>query len=85
MTTQTNSLPPVPTHPIAVNVGEPERIASIVGGVLAAGAAVVQRSAATPFLFFTAGLLIYRGVTGRCCVYDKLHLNTAKATHPMDL
>lgn len=77
--------PSVTVDKIAINVGEPERIASIVGGVLAAGAAVVQRSAATPFLFLAAGLLIHRGVTGRCRVYDKLNLNTAKAPEPIEL
>jgi len=70
---------------IPVNVGEKERVASLVGGVLAAGAALVQRSAATPILFLAAGLLIHRGVTGRCQVYDKLQLNTAKAPEPIEL
>lgn len=77
--------PSASANEIAVNVGEPERIASIAGGILAAGAAVVQRSAVTPFLFLAAGLLIHRGVTGRCRIYDKLHLNTAKAPEPIEL
>lgn len=65
---------------LPVNVAEPERIVSLAGGLACASAAVMGRNAATPFLLLAAGLLIHRGVTGRCGVYRKLNLNTAPAT-----
>jgi hypothetical protein len=58
-----------------INVGEPERWLSVIGG----GALVLyglRRSLGSLALAAGGGMLIYRGVTGHCKVYESLGLNS---------
>jgi uncharacterized membrane protein len=68
-----------PVCPPNVNVARSERIASALGGVVAAGYGVHRRSAATPLFLLLGGLLVYRGLSGHCELYDRLGLNTARS------
>lgn len=58
-----------------VNVGDSERAASLVGGVLLGALALQKRS---PLLALAAGGLVYRGAVGRCYLYQALGVNTAE-------
>jgi uncharacterized membrane protein len=59
------------------NISESERAVSAVGGAIIAGYGLSQRNAATPLLLLLGGLLIYRGVSGNCKLYEKLGVNTS--------
>jgi uncharacterized membrane protein len=59
------------------NISESERAVSAVGGAIIAGYGLSQRNASTPLLLLLGGLLIYRGVSGNCKLYEKLGVNTA--------
>lgn len=61
------------------NVANPERAVSAIGGALVALYGLGKRNGATPFLLLLGGMLISRGVTGRCQVYDRLGLDTNRA------
>jgi uncharacterized membrane protein len=61
------------------NVANSERAASAVGGALLALYGLGKRNGATPLFLFLGGLLISRGVTGRCQIYDRLGLDTNRA------
>lgn len=58
------------------NISDSERAVSAVGGAIIAGYGLAQRNAATPLLILLGGLLIYRGVSGNCKLYEKLGVNT---------
>ena len=60
------------------NVGHTERNASIVGGAIAAVAALIFRSPASIPLGLLGAALLYRGTTGRCELYRKLGINTTE-------
>lgn len=63
-----------------VNVGETERLTSLVsgGGLLLNG--LLRRA---PGRLLTGGYLIYRGLTGHCLAYDALNVNTASRTEQL--
>jgi uncharacterized membrane protein len=67
-------------HDSDPNVGAQERKASIIGGAVAAAAAVISRSPASIPLGLLGAALIYRGTTGRCELYRKLGINTTEPT-----
>jgi uncharacterized membrane protein len=60
-----------------INVGEVERIVSVLGGGLLAVTGL--RRGSIPGIAFAAvgGVLAYRGVTGHCAIYDSLGIDTA--------
>jgi uncharacterized membrane protein len=62
--------------PIAPNVGTNERVICALGGLLIAGYGLTRRNASTPILSLIGGLLIKRGLTGQCEVYQKLGVDT---------
>jgi uncharacterized membrane protein len=61
----------------AKNIAESERAVSAIGGAIIAGIALGQRNASTPFLLLLGGLLIYRGVSGHCALYERLGIDTS--------
>lgn len=63
------------------NVGQNERIACVVGGLMIAAFGLARRNASTPILTFLGGLLIRRGVTGQCEAYKKLGVDTNVRLH----
>jgi len=60
-----------------INVGETERLVSLVSGGALALFGLPRRNVAGMALTAIAGELLYRGVTGHCPVYDALDVNTA--------
>jgi uncharacterized membrane protein len=63
-----------------VNVGETERIASVLGGAALAFLGLRRCSLGGLTLAALGGGLIYRGVTGHCSAYTALDINTADDT-----
>lgn len=61
-------------HP---NVGETERLISVLGGGVLALAGLSRRSLGGTLLAAAGGYLAYRGATGNCAVYRGLGLSTA--------
>jgi len=70
------------SRPIAsccpVNVGQSERTISLVAGSALALAGLSRGSLSGMILAATGGSLIYRGVTGKCHLYDAFGINTAE-------
>lgn len=64
-----------------VNVGEQERLVSVVGGGLLALWGLGHKGVFRLGALGLAADLIHRGVTGECVVYKSLGLNTAKQGH----
>jgi uncharacterized membrane protein len=60
-----------------VNIGEQERLISLVGGGLLALAGLARRSVSGLGLAALGGGLVYRGVTGHSSLYDQLGIDTA--------
>jgi uncharacterized membrane protein len=58
------------------NVGETERIASLLGGAALALWGLTRRTPAGIGLALVGAALAYRGATGRCPVYARLGLDT---------
>jgi uncharacterized membrane protein len=57
------------------NVGDAERLLSVIGG----GALALyglRRSLGSLALAIGGGVLVYRGITGRCAIYENLGINT---------
>jgi uncharacterized membrane protein len=63
-------------HAGAPNVGQAERMISIVGGALIALAAL-RRAPWAAVLLALGGVLLYRGTSGTCPLYSALGLSTA--------
>jgi uncharacterized membrane protein len=63
------------------NVGEPERIASGIAGVLLLTAGLARGRKSGWLLALLGSGLIYRGVTGTCKAYDVLGVNTTSLPH----
>lgn len=72
---------PLPRQKEEPNVGQNERIACAVGGLLLAGFGLARRNASTPILTFLGGLLIRRAITGQCDAYKKLGIDTNVRLH----
>jgi uncharacterized membrane protein len=66
------------TAPRAINVGWNERRLSLIGGAGLVLLGLARRSLAGAALAAAGGLLTYRGVTGRCGLYRRLGMNTAR-------
>ena len=60
-----------------MNVGVPERVISVVGGVLLAAYGLSRRSPAGALVALVGGVLAYRGATGHSYLYDALRMSTA--------
>jgi hypothetical protein len=60
-----------------LNVGEAERLGSLLGGGLLALYGLCRRSPGAIGLALAGGYLIYRGLTGHCPLYAALQINTA--------
>ncbi len=58
------------------NVGQPERLASVAGGAALVLTGLSRRSLPGALLALTGGLLIYRGASGHCHLYDALGVDT---------
>ena len=59
-----------------MNVGQPERWVSIIGGGALTAFAVSRRSWPAAILALIGGALLYRGATGHCPVYQAIGANT---------
>src|SRR5438874_12779534 len=64
-----------------LNVGEYERWASVLGGGVLALYGLTRRSWSGFALAALGGMLVQRGVTGRCACYTALGINTADRPH----
>jgi len=65
------------TNLASINVGETERVLSLLGGSALTVAGLSQRSLAGLLLAGLGGGLVYRGLTGHCPMYESLKVNTA--------
>jgi len=68
-----------------VNVGETERVGSIIGGTALAAAGLSRRSLPGLLLAAVGGLFIIRGFAGHCRLYESIGVSTADQTgtgHP---
>jgi uncharacterized membrane protein len=59
------------------NVGDAERLVSVVGGAALAAYGLDRRDMSGSFLAVVGAELIRRGATGHCLVYDALNVSTA--------
>ncbi|MGI8908520.1 MAG: YgaP family membrane protein [Candidatus Sumerlaeaceae bacterium] len=58
------------------NVGDMERLASMVGGGALTAVGLSRRTPLGIGIALLGGMLMHRGSSGRCMVYDKLGINT---------
>jgi len=63
-----------------INVGDGERLASVLGGVALARYGLKLNSPGGALLALAGGMLVYRGLTGHCDIYRSLGLSTARRT-----
>jgi uncharacterized membrane protein len=68
--------PSQPRQLLGANVGEEERVASLVGGALLAGYGLTCRGLAGVVLPLVGGALVVRGLTGNCPAYTALGVST---------
>jgi uncharacterized membrane protein len=66
----------------ATNVGDNERVLSIVGGATLAVLGVRHGGLGGLIAFAAGGALAYRGISGHCGLYDKLGVSSAKPAPP---
>jgi uncharacterized membrane protein len=67
-------------HPSdGINVGDLERVASAIGGLLLGVYGLSRRSLAGAGLAAFGASLVYRGISGHCELYQRLGMNTAAA------
>jgi len=65
----------------AVNVGDIERLVSVVGGGALVLTGLAGRSGLGKLLLpLVGGMLVYRGMSGHCSLYSSMGLNTAEPT-----
>jgi uncharacterized membrane protein len=64
---------------LAINVAEPERYGSVIGGTVLALYGVAHRGVSGALLALLGGILVHRGVTGHCNVYEQMGVDTAAA------
>jgi uncharacterized membrane protein len=60
------------------NVSQPERWASVIAGAALAAYGLKRRTVAGWLSALTGGVLVWRGATGHCFVYDAAGLSTAR-------
>ena len=65
-----------------VNIGEGERLASLLGGGALAVFGLTRRSPAGAVLALAGGYLFYRGAVGHCRLYEALGVNATSSTQP---
>ena len=68
-------------EPSSKNVGCHERIGSIMGGAALIGLGLARRSPLTLLASIAGGLLVYRGISGKCPAYRAMDLDTARHEH----
>jgi uncharacterized membrane protein len=66
------------TNTDKLNVGESERLGSLLSGGLLLLLGLTRRSLGAISLIAAGGYLLYRGLTGYCMAYEALQVNTAK-------
>lgn len=66
-----------PKTPPRVNVGEGERLASVVAGAGMLLAAALRPSRTSVLALLGGGYLVYRGLTGHCIVYEMMDIDRA--------
>ncbi len=62
---------------VDTNVGDLERWASVIGGIALGLFGLYRRSPVASLLALLGGVLIYRGATGHCAVYQAFGLDSA--------
>jgi uncharacterized membrane protein len=62
---------------VGINVGDGERLASVIGGAALALFGLGRRSLGGIALATLGGLLAYRGISGHCDLYEELGVDTA--------
>lgn len=65
----------------AVNVGPPERMLSVIGGLALVGYGLVRRSPTSLALGLVGGDLLVRGLTGHCVAYQGLGIQTVNGSN----
>lgn len=68
---------PDDTRGAGVNVGQNERVASLLGGGALAVYGITRGSVGGALLALAGGSLVYRGATGHCSLYEAMGVNTA--------
>jgi len=79
----TSNLTPLPSEGAAspVNVGDVERLVSLVGGGALVLAGLASKGGLGKLLLpLAGGMLVYRGMSGHCSLYSSMGLNTAEPT-----
>ncbi len=66
-----------------VNVGETERVVSVMGGGVLALFGLMRGGLTGMGMAIAGGALVYRGVSGHCEAYHALGVDTAEAKHPL--
>lgn len=61
-----------------INISQPERVASVLGGSLLTLIGLRRRSTFGAFVAVMGGSLVYRGLTGHCATYAAIGKNTAE-------
>jgi uncharacterized membrane protein len=61
-----------------INISQPERLASVLGGSLLTLFGIRRRSTFGAFVAVMGGSLVYRGLTGHCSTYAAMGKNTAE-------
>ena len=62
-------------HDLSRNVSDVERVASVLGGAAMFGLGLRQRSLGGIFVALLGGMLIHRGATGHCQMYEAMGVN----------
>jgi uncharacterized membrane protein len=65
-----------------VNVGDPERLASIVGGAALVLVGLERRSLGGLIVAALGGMAIHRGYTGSCALYKAMQVTSATTPPP---
>lgn len=65
-----------------VNVGEAERLASVMGGGVLALLGLTRGGLIGSALALGGGALVYRGITGHCEAYHALGMDTTSSSCP---
>ena len=66
---------------LGMNVGDAERIGSTIAGLVLISRAVAKPTIGRIALGFAGAMLLQRGLTGHCSLYDALDIDTMGARH----
>lgn len=61
-----------------VNVAQPERVGSVLGGAFLAVLGLKQGGLGGALLALVGGMFVYRGATGHCYLYEEIGVDTAR-------